>query len=206
ELIHAMSDFFSGDTDGVGDGALAGGTVGFDDGAIEAQNYGAAVHFRVHAFLHFFQTALGKFRAQHSNGRCGQLLLENAADGVAEAFGSFENNVAGETVSHDDIHGVIEQIKSFDVTDEIQIELAAQFRRSASKVGALGLFGTVAQNANARFGNAQECLRIDVAHDGELRQMQRLANVVGARIEQHEILCARRHARGDGGAFDAVET
>src|SRR6185312_15213508 len=63
QSIHAMADFFSGHANGVGNGALAGGAVGFDDGAIQAKNDRAAIHFGIHALFHFHQPAFGEHSA-----------------------------------------------------------------------------------------------------------------------------------------------
>src|SRR6185312_6074276 len=128
---------------------------------------------RDHALLHFHQAAFGKLCAELSYGRCGQFFFENAADGVAETFGCFENDVAGEAVGDDDVHGVIEEIESFDVADEIQIQQAAEFYGAAGEVGAFGFLGAIAEDADAGAGYAEEFLGVDVAHDGKLREMER---------------------------------
>ena len=94
---------------------------------------------------------------------------------------------------------------SFDVAQKIQIELPAQFHGLAGEIVSFGLFPAVAQDADARVGIAEDFPRIDAAHDGELRQVQRLALGIGAGIQQQKVFLRRRKNYGDRRALDVFQ-
>ena len=73
---------------------------------------------------------------------------------------------------------------ALDVADEIQIELPAKFGGFARQFGALGFLGAVAQDADAGPVVLEHLARIDAAHDRELDEVNGLAFVVGADVEQ----------------------
>ena len=124
----------------------------------------------------------------------------------AEAFGGFENDVARETIGDDDIHGIIKEIETFDISEKIQPELGTQSRRAARQIIAFGFFRTVAQNTHAWFGDAENFTGVNVAHHRELREVQGFADVVCAGIKQNEITGLGWHARGDRWTFNTFQT
>ena len=62
------------------------------------------------------------------------------------------------------------------------------FEGFAGQFVAFGFFRADAENADARLLVAENFARVDAAHDGEMRQVERFAIDVGAGIEQDEIV------------------
>jgi len=52
----------------------------------------------------------------------------------------FKNDVADETVAHDHVHVILEQIVTLDVADKIQIQLLAELEGFQREFVALGIF------------------------------------------------------------------
>ena len=179
--------------------------MGLDDNAIQAQHDRAAINFRVEPLLERLERAAGQ-RAAHHPHRVGfDFVLEQAADRFADALAGFQNDVADEPVADDDVHAVVEQIKTLAVAHEIEIQLRAQFRGGPGEIVALGFLRAIAQHADARLGDAQDSLPINAAHDGELREVRRLGHGIGTAVEHDEILGQGRKAARDGRPLHAVE-
>ena len=75
----------------------------------------------------------------------------------------------------------------------------------ASSVSSLPLESSVPmlKNADARIFASQHFARIDAAHHGKLREVQRLAFDVRAGVEQHKLIFLPRNDRGDAAAIHA---
>ena len=100
--------------------------MGLDDVAIEAEQDRAAIDLGIQPVVDAEQGAAGKEGAQFAQRGGGEFVPEQVHHGIAEAFGRLEHHVSGETIRHDDIHGIFEQIEAFDVTNEIQVQLGAE--------------------------------------------------------------------------------
>src|SRR5665647_60066 len=98
---------------------------------------------------------------------------------------------------------VFEKVVTFDVADEIQVEFFAKLEGFEREFVALGIFRADAQNADARVFPFQNFARIDIAHHGKLREMDRLALDVRAGIEQHKFIALTRNYGGDAAAIHA---
>ena len=84
---------------------------------------------------------------------------------------ALQNQIAGESVANRDIHLAIEKIRTLNVADKIQIELANELNGFARELGAFALFGTVAQNSNPWLSDAENGVRINLPHNRELHQV-----------------------------------
>ena len=118
------------------------------------------------------------------------MSIENIA--TARLSAGFQNDVADKAVAHDHVHVVLEQIVALDVADEIQVQLFAELEGFERQFVALGILGADAQNADARIFAAQHFARIDAAHHGELREVERLALDVRAGVEQDKFIALPR--------------
>src|ERR1039457_6630652 len=76
-LVHAMLNVLAGDADGVGDGALAGGAMGFHYRAVETKEGRASKTFGIHAAFDGTECVFGEQRAKLAPGICSQLALEH---------------------------------------------------------------------------------------------------------------------------------
>ena len=179
--------------------------MGLDDDAVKSQQGGPAVNLGVHAAFQAGEGAFGQQRAKLAQRTGRNLGVQLVADGAAEAFGGLQHNVADKAVAHHHVHAVVEQVKSFDVANIIQIQLRAQLRGFAGQVGAFGFFRAVAQDAHAGTFQAQNFMRIRRPHHGKLREMGWFDGRVGPGIQEDEILIARGEAADNGGTLDAVE-
>ena len=92
---------------------------------------------------------------------------------------------------------------AFDVADEVQVQLLAELEGSQRQFVAFGVFGADAQDADAGLLVAENLAGVDAAHDGKLREVQRLALDVGAGVQQHEFIFRRGDDRGDAAAVNA---
>ena len=97
------------------------------------------------------------------------------------------------------------KIVPFDVTDEIQVQLLAEFVSLARQLVAFAFLGAVAQNADPRGFAAEDFSGIDVAHNGKLGEVNRLALRIGAGIDEDEFVFGRGHNRGNGWPFHRLE-
>ncbi len=129
------------------------------------------------------------------------MSIENIADG--EALARFQNDVADKTVADDDVHVILEQIVALDVADEIQIQFFAELEGFEREFVALGILRADAQDADARIFLPQNFARINAAHHGELREVQRLAFDVRAGVEQDKFAALARNDGGDAAAIHA---
>ena len=129
-----------------------------------------------------------------------QFALQHGKHGHREAFGRFQNNVADKTVADHDVHVVLEQVVTLDVADEIQIQLFAELEGFECEFVALGILRADAQDADARVFPSEHFARIDIAHDGELREVERLAFDIGAGVQQDKFIALPWNDGGDAAA------
>ena len=122
-------------------------------------------------------------------GRPGRRAVNASASARAAALRHHD-------IGHDDIHAAGEEVVALDVADEVEAELGAEAGGLAGQLGALGFLGPVAEDADAGIGAAQDGLGVDLAHEGELHEVQGLALGVRAGVEQKldglEVVLARR--------------
>ena len=84
-----------------------------------------------------------------------QFAFEHGKDGDGKTFAGFQGDIANEAVAYDDIGAVFEQVVAFDVSNEIQVEVFAEFEGLEGQSVAFGVLGADAQNANARIFAAE---------------------------------------------------
>ena len=60
-----------------------------------------------------------KKTAEHRQRTCRNFIFNESHDGFGQALGEFENNIAHESIAHDDIHCSFRNIAAFDVADKI---------------------------------------------------------------------------------------
>ena len=98
----------------------------------------AAVDFRVHAALDGAESASASSAPSLRSGLAVSSRLEHCKHRLAQALAGLQNDVADEAIADHDIDAIVEQIVAFDVADEIQIELLAEFDGFARQLVAFG--------------------------------------------------------------------
>ena len=123
--------------DGVHNGVLAGGAVGFEDGAVETQQGCAAAGVGVGAAHDGAEGVFDQHAAEQALGIFGDFILEPAQQALGEIFQRFKDDVADKTVADDDIHAVMEEVVPLDVADKIQVRPLAKFAGAPKSIRCL---------------------------------------------------------------------
>ena len=100
---------------------FAGGTVGFKNDAVEAEQRRASPRIGVGAALDGTKGAFDKEGAEHAFGIKRNFVFEPGGQALGKAFEGFQDNIADEPVADNDINAIIKKIVSFDVANKIQI-------------------------------------------------------------------------------------
>ncbi len=145
-----MVNGLGGNADGAGDSPFAGRPVGLHDGAIETQKRCAARGLRVHPAFDGPESVLGQEATKLASGIDRQLAFEHGKDAYRQALASLEDDVADESIAHDDFDAALKQVVTFDVADEVEVQLAAEPEGGARQVVAFALLGADVQDADAR--------------------------------------------------------
>ncbi len=85
-LVEVMLQGLGAFADGVHDGAFAGGAVGFENGAVEAEQGRAAAVVRVGAADDGADGVFGEQAAEDALGVFGDFILEPASQALGETF------------------------------------------------------------------------------------------------------------------------
>ena len=125
---------------------------------------------------------------------------------VVEAFHGLEGDIAGKAVGDNDVDSSAVEVAAFDIADVIERQLSENFVRDAGRLGPLGVFLTVAQDADARIPNAAHDTGVDLAHDGELDQVLRFTLHICPGINETGALTQSRQHGNNGRPLDALET
>src|SRR5438093_8786475 len=92
-----------------------------------------------------------------------------------------------------------------DITNKIKRAFLAELERLACQVSPFHLLGAVAEQPNARPLHAEHFARINISHDRELQQMQRLALRRRAAVDQHKFAAWPRNKRSNGWPINSFE-
>ena len=112
-------------------------------------------------------------------------LAERGGDQLHDPLGGLESDVADETIADGDVAVAVEEVAAFDVADEVDSGKGAEQRKGVAGEGvALGVFFADGEQADARVGNLEDVLGVDVPHDGELDEVVGVGVDVGADVEQ----------------------
>src|SRR6266568_1816481 len=90
---------------------------------------------------------------------------------------------------------------TFNIANEIQVQLAAKLEGFESQFVAFARFGSNAQEANARRLPAQNFARVNTPHDGVVREVDRFALNVGTGIQEHKTAVGSGYDRRDSTAI-----
>ena len=180
-----------------------------DDRLADAEHGRAADLVRVERRLERVELVL--------DGKSGHLGLEVFHENALElarhvldaALDALEQHVAGETVRDDDVHVAAEHLRRLDVADKADaaggVRCLEQRERLVLELGTLVILGAVAQQADARRGDAEHGAGIVTAHIGKLQQVFRRAVGIGAAVDEHDARIAVRQHGSQRRAADAVD-
>ena len=175
-----------------------------DDDAVQADHGRAIVASRVQARAQSVERGLCRQRAQFACEVARELRAQRVGDQLGGAFHRLERNVAGETVRHDHVHLVRENIMPLDETHVVEPARAQQVVRGLHDLVALDLlFADVEQTHARSIVGALQIGGQDGSHDAELQQLFRRRRRIGAEIEHVGMPAARWNQRPDRRALDA---
>ena len=130
-------------------------------------------------------------------------MVQRVADHVGDALGGLDGDIADETVADDNIGPALVDLVGLDKADIFDRralgELLAGF---AHGTGALVEFGADVEQAEAGW-RAVEAFGEHRTHDGEFKQVLRLAFGIGADIEQQALADCAGNGGGHGRFVDA---
>ena len=134
-------------------------------------------------------------------------ISDEADDEHGHAFAKFQDDIADEAVTDDDIDRAFRYISPFYVTIERDSFQIFQHRiRLLAEFVALRRFLADVQQADRRLFDAQDVFCIMVSHDGPFDEVLRLAVGIGPGVEEHRNALLRRDRCRDTGPFDAFDT
>src|ERR1019366_3839224 len=156
-----------------------------DAPAAHAQQGGSAIFGMVQAFSETAERVLGKRVPDLAADGRFQRFAQQCLEHVHQPLAHLERHVAGEAVADDHVHFAGIDIASFHVADEVDVQVLEQGPGGARQVVAFVLFFADREDPHARSRAMKNVARVDLAHDGELRQHFRGAIHVGAHVYQH---------------------
>ena len=115
-----------------------------------------------------------------------------------ERLGGLEHDVADEAVADDHVGVAVEDVAAFGVAHEVEAGLLQDAERFLRQLVALAFFLADGEQADARRFDAEEHLRVEVAHDGELAEVGGLGVDVRADVEQDGVAFRARERRRRG--------
>jgi hypothetical protein len=174
-----------GHANGVLDGVGVGAAVRDDANALDAQQRSAAVFGIIHALLEFVEGGARQQGADLARDGGFQRLAQHLVHHFHQAFADLQRHVADEAVADDDVGVAGINIAAFHVADEMNGERFEQRRGGARELVAFVLFFADGEQPHARPMGVKDDARVDVAHDGELRQHARRTIDVGAHVDHH---------------------
>ena len=202
-VVDVVLDGLGAHVDGVHNGAFAGRAVGLDDGAVQSQQGRAAPAVGVHAAGDGAEGVAGEQGAELAFGVFGDFTFEPGGHAFEEALQGLEDDVADKTVADHDVHAVVKEVVAFDVADEIEVDLLAEFAGFHGQLGAFVGLGAVAQNADAGRLVAENLAGVNAAHDGEFEEVAGAAFDAGAGIKENEFIFRGGNDGGDAGTVQA---
>src|SRR5439155_15974148 len=119
DVIHLMSAELVCYADSVLDCVCVRTPVANDRNSLDAQEGSTAVFGVIETMLELPEGILREDGADFRRERLLQFLLEHGCERFVYSFAQFQCDIAGKTVTDDDIHITCENIASFDVLDEI---------------------------------------------------------------------------------------
>lgn len=202
-LVDMVLNGLSGDEHSVHDGSFTGGSMGFHNVPVEPQEWRTAVTVGIHAPGDCPKSVSGQERSELALGVLHELSLEPLEHATSETLASLENDVADEAIANDDIDAIAKEVMAFDIADEVNGSLLAEFIGFEGQFIAFDGLGADAQDADTGLSTTEDLPGVDMAHDGVLEEMHRFTVNVRPGIEQNKVVFRCRDDRGDAGSFDA---
>ena len=188
----------------MGEAERVGAAVALHHHAVQAEQDGAVVAARVHPLAQPVERRAGEQVAEAGGDGGGEDLAQEVAHQLERALAGLERDVAGEAVGHHHVHRAGGDVVALDEAVELRadVALAQDLGGQAQALVALQLLRADVEQAEGGRGQAEHGAGEDLAHDGELDQVARVALHVGAEVEHHHV-AARRGA--DGGERRPVD-
>ena len=204
-VVEAVHDHVHRDVDRMGKALRIGAAVRLHHHAVQSQHHRAVVAARIEPFA---QPLEGRPHQQIGDARgqaAAEYLAQQIADELKRALAGLQRDVAGEAVGDHHVGGAGGDVVALDEADELRRDVAGAQRLGGEAQGvvALQFLRADIQQADGGRGQAQHGAGEYVAHHREFHQVARVAQHVGAEVEQHHV-AARRGADGrHGGPVDA---
>src|SRR5512147_2867629 len=166
---------FGSDPDSVLDRAVRRAAVADDADAVDADERRATVFRIVHPAFERTKRRPHQQIPELRNRAFLDVFPEEQPDGLRYGLGNLEYDISDETVANDDVGPSGHQIAPLDVSDEVERSFREELERLFGQFVALGLFLADGQEADFGIRVPEEVPRVDLAHDGELQKVIRLA-------------------------------
>src|SRR6266481_6846070 len=124
--------------------------MGFKHGTVEAQQRRSPMGIGIQAAFDRAEGVLRQQPPQLAMGTGGQLAFDHGEYAGRQALAGFQVDVPYKPVTDDDLDAAFEQVVSFDIADEVEVELFAEFEGFAGQFVAFRVFGADAEYADAR--------------------------------------------------------
>jgi hypothetical protein len=183
-LWDALRRRLLGQTDGVLDCLGLATAVGDDYVAVYAEQACSAIFPVVDSFGQSQVLKQSPPLKAVGIGKDMSYLAQRVDKGVAHAFNGLEDDVAGETIGHDDIRFPGGYILAFYIANEVEAGHLQELVGLFNQLAAFRLLFTVAQQADARCADADYPLAVNSAQTGELDQVGGATFGIGAGVNE----------------------
>ena len=159
-----------GDPDGVLDGIGVGTAVTNDAHAFDPQERRAAVFGIVEAFAELVKAIAGQYGTDLPRNGTRQRILQLMPNHFHQALTHLERHVADEAIADDDVGVAIVKVAAFDVADKVDGQTLHQRPRFVDEVVAFVVLFADGEQSHAGMLDMENYPRIQLTHDGELRE------------------------------------
>ena len=194
--VDAVRGEVAGDADGVLDRLGVRAAVGDDAAAFDAEERRAAVFGVVDPLLDVVERAL---RAAARRSCAWTSRVTSVADASCRTISPSDSEALSTTLPMKpsqtiDVRVAVEDVAALGVAHEVEARLLEDAERLLRQLVALALFLADREQADARRVDAEDHLRVEVAHDRELAEVGGLGVDVRADVEQDGVAFARSEA------------
>ncbi len=177
-----------------------------DDGPVDAEQRSAAVLGIIYPPLQAMERGLHQPRPEGGSAVGAHLAADLAGQEIGERLPELEQHVTGEAVGDDHVHRPSQDVSALHVSHEVESALREELVGRDRQIVALPRLLADREEPDPGPRSSQDLHSVDVAHEGELREMVGLALGVGARVQHDAGLGLGGEDDHDRGTRNALDT